>query len=123
VDNTKYLKKYAFNESYYSNLYSESLIQNVYEDVIQNAISNCIITDQKFTSFNSLLNFSKSYINNQIEAGKLNLTTSNYLTLISKINELKNNELYKILCVENRKLDSSTKYNIVSKKYLVNYHN
>ncbi|KAI0798273.1 hypothetical protein GGR55DRAFT_582950 [Xylaria sp. FL0064] len=120
-----------FKESYTNYIYNEDVIKKIYERIIQNAISECIITNQKFSDFNSLLYFSKNFINSQIDKGELKLTPKKYLDLMHKINEIKNNEkLYKILCLEsiNKNILNKynivyAKYNIVSNKFLIDYHN
>lgn len=117
----EYIKVSNLEEDGYNKDINEVLVNSLYESIIQSAISECIITKQKFSGINSLLSYSQNYINNTLELGKLN--TSNYIKLMSKINEIQNNEnLFKLLCKKSNQLDSSIKYNQVSKKFLKNYH-
>jgi hypothetical protein len=102
------------------NLNTNSIyLEFVYKSLIHELISNCI-TDTKFSSVYSIKDHSKKYLLNEIDNGRIRLTTSEFFEIMNKIHNLKNYnpELYKMLYYTDKTTSfvKSPNYNIVSRK-------
>ena len=107
------------------NLNTNSIyLEYVYKSLIHELISNCI-TDTKFSSVYSIKDHSKKYLLNEIDNGRIRLTTSEFFEIMNKIHNLKNYnpELYKMLYYTDKttSIVKSPNYNIVSRKWSTDY--
>ncbi len=108
-------------------LYGRSFyLDSAYQNLIHELLSKCITEKQKFLNDYTLIEYSKKYILNEVNIGRLRITTSEFSSIINRINQIKDNnhELYKMLRSENNlRHNKNLNYNIVSQRWSTEYQN